>query len=233
MLVPDLDGTLELTTDQVQRLADRRAGLGGDGVIRVVRDRTRPRRPRCARRRATPSGSWTTATPTARSPRCAATGRASSPRTSARGPRRRQDAFTHRHPRRRQDGAGSPTRGMPSTSVRGASSTRRVPDATASTSWSRPRHGKTGAGAVARPRQPAHRRHAPRGHRPRDLDLSEAPAAAPGAGRRDQRRVRPGRSVPGTSRCGSTSAGSARPARAAPALRRPPSRPASGPASRT
>jgi diaminopimelate epimerase len=36
VLVPDLDGTLELTPAQVQRLADRHAGLGGDGVIRVV-----------------------------------------------------------------------------------------------------------------------------------------------------------------------------------------------------
>ena len=36
VLVPDLDGTIELTPAQVQRLADRRAGLGGDGVIRVV-----------------------------------------------------------------------------------------------------------------------------------------------------------------------------------------------------
>ena len=36
VLVPDLDGTLELTPAQVQRLADRRAGIGGDGVIRVM-----------------------------------------------------------------------------------------------------------------------------------------------------------------------------------------------------
>jgi len=37
VLVPDLDGTNELTTEQVQLLADRHAGIGGDGVIRVVR----------------------------------------------------------------------------------------------------------------------------------------------------------------------------------------------------
>jgi diaminopimelate epimerase len=36
VLVPDLDGTLELTPAQVQRLADRRAGIGGDGIIRVI-----------------------------------------------------------------------------------------------------------------------------------------------------------------------------------------------------
>jgi diaminopimelate epimerase len=39
VLVPDLEGTLELTPAQVQRIADRHAGLGADGVIRVVRTR--------------------------------------------------------------------------------------------------------------------------------------------------------------------------------------------------
>lgn len=37
VLVPDLDGALDLTVDHVAHLADRRAGIGGDGVIRVVR----------------------------------------------------------------------------------------------------------------------------------------------------------------------------------------------------
>jgi diaminopimelate epimerase len=36
VLVPDLDGIHDLTAAQVQALADRRAGIGGDGVIRVV-----------------------------------------------------------------------------------------------------------------------------------------------------------------------------------------------------
>jgi diaminopimelate epimerase len=36
VLVPDLDGTHDLTAEQVRRLADRHAGIGGDGVIRVV-----------------------------------------------------------------------------------------------------------------------------------------------------------------------------------------------------
>ncbi|MDO5712258.1 MAG: diaminopimelate epimerase [Micrococcales bacterium] len=36
VLLPDLDGTLDLTPAQVRALADRRAGIGGDGVIRVV-----------------------------------------------------------------------------------------------------------------------------------------------------------------------------------------------------
>lgn len=37
VLVPDLDGRRGLTSAEVRRLADRRAGLGADGVIRVVR----------------------------------------------------------------------------------------------------------------------------------------------------------------------------------------------------
>ena len=36
VLVPDLDGTRPLTRDAVRLLADRRSGVGGDGVIRVV-----------------------------------------------------------------------------------------------------------------------------------------------------------------------------------------------------
>lgn len=36
VLVPDPEGSLDLTADQVVRLADRRAGIGADGVIRVV-----------------------------------------------------------------------------------------------------------------------------------------------------------------------------------------------------
>ena len=36
VLVPDLSGTLGLTAARARALADRRAGIGGDGVIRVV-----------------------------------------------------------------------------------------------------------------------------------------------------------------------------------------------------
>jgi diaminopimelate epimerase len=36
VLVPDEDGSLELSADQVARLSDRRTGIGADGVIRVV-----------------------------------------------------------------------------------------------------------------------------------------------------------------------------------------------------
>ena len=36
VLVPDLDGSLGLSAARAAALADRRAGLGGDGVIRVV-----------------------------------------------------------------------------------------------------------------------------------------------------------------------------------------------------
>ncbi len=39
ILVADLEGSLELTPAQVQRLSDRHAGIGADGVIRVVRTR--------------------------------------------------------------------------------------------------------------------------------------------------------------------------------------------------
>ena len=42
VLVPDPDGTLELTGRAVRALCDRRAGLGADGVIRVVRSRCLP-----------------------------------------------------------------------------------------------------------------------------------------------------------------------------------------------
>ncbi|MHA7126453.1 diaminopimelate epimerase [Janibacter indicus] len=37
VLVPDLDAELDLTPSQVALLADRQAGIGGDGVIRIVR----------------------------------------------------------------------------------------------------------------------------------------------------------------------------------------------------
>ena len=37
VVLPDPDGALDLTADLVRRLCDRRAGLGGDGVLRVVR----------------------------------------------------------------------------------------------------------------------------------------------------------------------------------------------------
>ena len=36
VLVTDLDGAHDVTAEQVRRLTDRRAGIGGDGVIRVV-----------------------------------------------------------------------------------------------------------------------------------------------------------------------------------------------------
>ncbi len=39
VLVPDLDGALDLTPGHVRRIADRHSGIGGDGVIRVVRTR--------------------------------------------------------------------------------------------------------------------------------------------------------------------------------------------------
>ncbi|WP_245644557.1 diaminopimelate epimerase [Nocardioides jensenii] len=37
VLLPDANGQLDLTAERAARLCDRRAGIGGDGVIRVVR----------------------------------------------------------------------------------------------------------------------------------------------------------------------------------------------------
>lgn len=39
VLVPDPDGALDLTDEQVAFLCDRRSGIGGDGLIRVTRGR--------------------------------------------------------------------------------------------------------------------------------------------------------------------------------------------------
>ena len=37
VIIPDVDGRLDLTPDQVRWLCDRHQGIGGDGVLRVVR----------------------------------------------------------------------------------------------------------------------------------------------------------------------------------------------------
>jgi diaminopimelate epimerase len=42
VIVPDPDGRLELSAAQVARLCDRRAGIGGDGLLRVVRSAAHP-----------------------------------------------------------------------------------------------------------------------------------------------------------------------------------------------
>ncbi|MDQ1626430.1 MAG: diaminopimelate epimerase [Actinomycetota bacterium] len=42
VLLPDLDATLHLSAELVARLCDRRAGLGADGVLRVVRTADEP-----------------------------------------------------------------------------------------------------------------------------------------------------------------------------------------------
>ena len=42
VLLPDPDGTLALTAELVRRLCDRRAGIGADGVLRVVRSAAEP-----------------------------------------------------------------------------------------------------------------------------------------------------------------------------------------------
>jgi diaminopimelate epimerase len=42
VVVPDLDGALELTPALVRALCDRRAGIGADGVLRIVRSENEP-----------------------------------------------------------------------------------------------------------------------------------------------------------------------------------------------
>ena len=42
VLLPDPDGTLRLTPDLVRRLCDRRAGIGADGVLRIVPSQLEP-----------------------------------------------------------------------------------------------------------------------------------------------------------------------------------------------
>jgi diaminopimelate epimerase len=42
VIVPDPDGRLDLSAAQVARLCDRRAGIGGDGLLRVVRSAAHP-----------------------------------------------------------------------------------------------------------------------------------------------------------------------------------------------
>ncbi|HET6877261.1 MAG TPA: diaminopimelate epimerase [Jatrophihabitans sp.] len=42
LLLPDLDGEIELTPELVRTLCDRRAGLGADGILRVVRSENHP-----------------------------------------------------------------------------------------------------------------------------------------------------------------------------------------------
>ncbi|MDP9101034.1 MAG: diaminopimelate epimerase [Actinomycetota bacterium] len=42
ILVPDPEGVLSLLPEQVRRICDRRAGLGADGVLRVVRSSRQP-----------------------------------------------------------------------------------------------------------------------------------------------------------------------------------------------
>jgi diaminopimelate epimerase len=42
VIVPDPDGLLDLSAAEVTRLCDRRAGIGGDGVLRVVRSSAHP-----------------------------------------------------------------------------------------------------------------------------------------------------------------------------------------------
>lgn len=42
VVVPDLDGTIELSPGLVRALCDRRTGIGADGVLRIVRSKNEP-----------------------------------------------------------------------------------------------------------------------------------------------------------------------------------------------
>ena len=42
LVLPDLDGAIKLTPAQVRALCDRHAGLGADGLLRVVRSENDP-----------------------------------------------------------------------------------------------------------------------------------------------------------------------------------------------
>jgi diaminopimelate epimerase len=42
VIIPDIDGSLRLSDDQVAALCDRRFGIGGDGILRVVRSSALP-----------------------------------------------------------------------------------------------------------------------------------------------------------------------------------------------
>jgi len=52
VIVPDVDGVLDLRDDQVAALCDRRFGIGGDGILRVVRSSALPEGA------ATPDAEW-------------------------------------------------------------------------------------------------------------------------------------------------------------------------------
>jgi len=42
VILPDFDGAIDLTSERVQWLCDRRSGIGADGVLRVVRTHNHP-----------------------------------------------------------------------------------------------------------------------------------------------------------------------------------------------
>ena len=52
VIIPDVDGALSLSDDQVAALCDRRFGIGGDGILRVVRSSALPEG------EATPEADW-------------------------------------------------------------------------------------------------------------------------------------------------------------------------------
>src|SRR5699024_8482821 len=82
VLLFDDDSRLEMHPETIATLSDRRAGLGADGIIRIVRSAASGIPEPMNRPRPEPNGSWTTTTTTAACPRCAATESVSSPTRS-------------------------------------------------------------------------------------------------------------------------------------------------------
>ena len=161
VVIPDPDGELDLTDDQVAVLCDRRFGIGArrHPPRRAVDARsTRARMPRPP----APSGSWTTATPTARRRRCAATASASSRATSPTPAGRPSTTapLADRHPRRRARPSRAATSGFEVDLGPVARRARRRARA-------RPRPRRAAPGARHRRRQSAHRRRALRHRRAR------------------------------------------------------------------
>ena len=229
---PTSTGALELTPSPCARCRDRRAGIGGDGVIRVVRTALRDRR-RGARRR-TPDAEWFMDYRNADgslAEMCGNGVRVFVAYLLREGLVTCGRARSRRHACRRQDRAAATDDLVavdlgPWCLVDGRARRRDGFDVMVE-----PRHG-AGAGPGVRPRQPARRRRAAGGRRPRDRSTSprRPPAARPaGRGQRRADRAAAERpAAPDTCDAGARAWRRGRPARAAPARSRRPSRPASG-----
>lgn len=73
IFLTDENAEIALTPELVARACDRHFGIGADGFIRATRSTASRAARSCSRSTRTLSGSWTTATVTALSLKCAAT----------------------------------------------------------------------------------------------------------------------------------------------------------------